>query len=389
MFRRKDTSKDSLPRPAAQSTAQALDLGSSPALNSNTTTPANANQPTNAHRSEPNISMMPPHNYPVPVSPAVGALPVQSSKSRDPSLNAANANAQAKWWVLGKTVGLGGQELVAAGLLPPGAANPNAYVNSNVMTRSSSSGGNGSGIDFAFPQHYTGSDSAAWKELWNRVLPLFNGEGLRGSIEELNDAVVEWLNECSNRPASVRQDLSELITSGTLILGRKMVIAGEETLLPRLLDLWSFFFGTVVPYVQGVFVPMKERFKDLSGITGGVGGLVGGTGNISGTGGSSNPNILIDVRAMTIISFRDQIVMPLAPRIEELSEKRVTDLSARSVQMFSVLQSVRSTAAADEKARSCQVLLQLIRDSMKLYEEASKRAAKYKEKEEAATRAAK
>ncbi|KAJ3232632.1 hypothetical protein HDU81_002837 [Chytriomyces hyalinus] len=360
--------------------------------------------------------MLPPHNYPVPVSPAIVGLPAQSTKSRDPSLNAANANAQAKWWVLGKTVGLGGQELVAAGLLPPGAANPNAYVNSNAMTRSSSSGGNGSGIDFAFPQHYTGSDSAAWKELWNRVLPLFNGEGLRGSIEELNDAVVEWLNECSSRPASVRQDLSELITSGTLILGRKMVIAGEETLLPRLLDLWSFFFGTVVPYVQGVFVPMKERFKDLGGITGGVGGLVGGTGNISGTGGSSNPNMLIDVRAMTIISFRDQIVMPLAPRIEgikifhttlysmlnsgsdvallprfflELSEKRVTDLSARSVQMFSVLQSVRSTAAGDEKARSCQVLLQLIRDSMKLYEEASKRAAKYKEKEEAATRAAK
>ncbi|KAI8617810.1 HbrB-like protein, partial [Chytriomyces sp. MP71] len=91
-----------------------------------------------------------------------------------------------------------------------------------------------------------------WRELRSRVLPLFNGEGLKGSIEELNDAVVDWLNESTLRSSSIRQDVIELATSGVLILNKRMVISGEETLLPRVLDLWSFFFGTIVPYVQGV-----------------------------------------------------------------------------------------------------------------------------------------
>ncbi|KAI9335339.1 hypothetical protein BDR26DRAFT_866134 [Obelidium mucronatum] len=133
-----------------------------------------------------------------------------------------------------------------------------------------------------------------------------------GDVKHLPSYASDWLNESASRSGNIRSDLNELVTSGTVILGytgfassisaddtdilrKKMLIAGEETLIPRLLDLWSFFFATVVPYVQGVFVPIQERVKGMEG-----------------------PSASIDIRAMTLIAFRDKILIPLAVRMEGL-----------------------------------------------------------------------
>ncbi|KAJ3378513.1 hypothetical protein HDU84_007504 [Entophlyctis sp. JEL0112] len=203
--------------------------------------------------------------------------------------------------------------------------------------------------------HSAASEFSAWRELRSKVLPLFNGEGLRGSIEELNEAVSDWLVEASARSANVRLDFIDLVTSGAVVLGKKMVILDEANLLPRLLDLWTFFHGTVVPYVDGVFVPLKEM-KD----------------RVRSTDAAATA---INVRALTLIAFRDQILWPLVPRIEvvlprifnEMSDRRFADVSARCIQMLSVLQSVRSVPK-DEKAQKCQQLVHLTRECMKLHE---------------------
>ncbi|KAI8976189.1 hypothetical protein BDB01DRAFT_727874 [Pilobolus umbonatus] len=60
----------------------------------------------------------------------------------------------------------------------------------------------------------------AWQSLCVRVLPLFNGEGVQGAIEDLNE-------------------------------------------LLRLVEQWSFFFTYALPYFEAVFLPLRTdiRFK--------------------------------------------------------------------------------------------------------------------------------
>ncbi|ORY50729.1 hypothetical protein BCR33DRAFT_712724 [Rhizoclosmatium globosum] len=282
--------------------------------------------------SNPNIAMP---NQPTPQMPAV---PTNQPTS-------ANTNTGKGWWP---------SPNLAAGKTPNSSGN-NSVGDSN----------NHINVDYSMSSGV--SDAAAWRELRMRVLPLFSGEGLKGSIEELNDAVTDWLNESAARSTNIRADLNELVQNGAVILGKKMVIAGEETLVPRLLDLWSFFFATVVPYMQGSFVPLKERLKQTEGPA------------VAAT---------LDVRTLTLIAFRDQIVIPYSGRLEailpilfaELSEKRFIDISSRSIQMFSVLQSVRSKPN-DEKAKKCQQLLQLVRDCVRRHDEAVAKVAKLQQKE--------
>jgi hypothetical protein len=57
---------------------------------------------------------------------------------------------------------------------------------------SSSISGGVAGAQVPQDQIYSGSDTA-WQALCTRVLPLFNGEGLKGCMEDLND-LVRWVN---------------------------------------------------------------------------------------------------------------------------------------------------------------------------------------------------
>ncbi|ORE15322.1 hypothetical protein BCV71DRAFT_185591 [Rhizopus microsporus] len=61
---------------------------------------------------------------------------------------------------------------------------------------------------------FTSSQEDAWQTLCVRVLPLFNGEGPQGAIEDLNE-------------------------------------------LLRLVEQWSFFFTYALPYFEAVFLPLR------------------------------------------------------------------------------------------------------------------------------------
>ncbi|KAI9277835.1 hypothetical protein BY458DRAFT_432523 [Sporodiniella umbellata] len=61
---------------------------------------------------------------------------------------------------------------------------------------------------------FTSSQEDAWQTLCVRILPLFNGEGVQGSIEDLNE-------------------------------------------LLRLVEQWSFFFSNALPYFEAVFLPLR------------------------------------------------------------------------------------------------------------------------------------
>ena len=53
------------------------------------------------------------------------------------------------------------------------------------------------------------------------------------------------------------EELFELLSAGMLTLSNKLASAGEDIFASRAVEVWTFFFGEVVPYLEGVFLPVK------------------------------------------------------------------------------------------------------------------------------------
>ncbi|KAJ3092972.1 hypothetical protein HK102_013762 [Quaeritorhiza haematococci] len=161
-------------------------------------------------------------------------------------------------------------------------------------------------------QEQTHTDNI-WQTICVKVLPLFNGEGLKGCIEDLNDLVSHWLQD--NQPQKVTDEVNELLAAGMLTLGNKLNNVPEEQMIGRLVELWSFFFGTVLQYLRGVFLPIRE------------------------------------VQTLALMSFRDNLMMPLRGRLEDAlpklaemdSGRRAQDIPQRLMQMLLVINSVSNS----------------------------------------------
>ena len=78
--------------------------------------------------------------------------------------------------------------------------------------------------------------------------------------------------------------------AGVLNLGNKIVASNDESLIPRLLELWGFYFGTIIPYIQGVFLPLRLKW------------------NSNKRSNTIHHEPAPDVRALALVTFRDLIV---------------------------------------------------------------------------------
>ncbi|KAG0359498.1 HbrB-like-domain-containing protein [Gamsiella multidivaricata] len=234
-----------------------------------------------------------------------------------------------------------------------------------------------------------------WQALCIKVLTLFNGQGLTGAIEDLNDLVRKCLQTRSLH--TLCDEISELLNNGMLTLNAKLGDVPDEKLVSRLVEVWSFFFGTVLPYFEGVFLPLQIQLKKAhaektawratggssSGISGGLtlslsnngvssSGLstmstisIGGmeSNSASGIVGASPKSIAADaerkyedsepqnVRTMALTGFRDLVILPMVDRLGGVFAKLfmdfdasipVTDTASRMLQMTSVLTSIQS-----------------------------------------------
>lgn len=198
-----------------------------------------------------------------------------------------------------------------------------------------------------------GSDDV-WQTICVRVLPLFNGEGLKMAIEDLNELASAYTKRAmeSSSLHILFSDVSELLESGMLTLSSKLNIslanysnsamvnpisptttlssptaaefikytasraADSEKLLSRLVESWTFFFGTVLPYWEGVFLPLQMEFRygtafkplwrDRNLTTVEVGGL------------KNAQREDLDVRRMALVAFRDHVILPIADTLEPL-----------------------------------------------------------------------
>ncbi len=139
----------------------------------------------------------------------------------------------------------------------------------------------------------------SWQGICVKVLPLFNGDGVRGCMEDLNDSIALWIKDTPAPHAA--EELMEMMSAGMLTLtsklstttGQAFMNAGEEHVLAcaRLAELWTFFYGTVLPYLAGVFLPVKLVVRPVK------------------------MTDMLDVRNVAMFSFRDYVVIPMLSSI--------------------------------------------------------------------------
>ncbi|GAA6003959.1 hypothetical protein JCM10207_006486 [Rhodosporidiobolus poonsookiae] len=173
-----------------------------------------------------------------------------------------------------------------------------------------------------------------WQQVCVRVLPLFNGEGIRGFVEELNESHVQRTFtrfQSSNRSRSANPsldmasfvtglltaELTDLIRLGCATLSAKLfppppaLPFSDQRLLSRLNEVWLFFFTGILPHLEGVFWVLRcdHRLRAAVGDTLQDRERQGRTGRAEGR---------VDVRRIALIEFRDQIIHPEFERLEGL-----------------------------------------------------------------------
>ncbi|KAG0708340.1 HbrB-like-domain-containing protein [Suillus ampliporus] len=166
-----------------------------------------------------------------------------------------------------------------------------------------------------------------WRTLHVHVLPLFNEEPLRVPIEDLNALVRRHIQTVlavspSKTLATLETDARELIAAGMVTLNAKLANISDEILLGRVIEIWAFFWDQILPYIEGVLLPLQtdplltslhrtQKQHRTSSPT-----RQGSKLNTSSTISSLSPTI--DVRSVALCAFRDRVVLPIHGRLQNL-----------------------------------------------------------------------
>uniref|UniRef100_V5EKJ9 Phosphoglycerate mutase n=1 Tax=Kalmanozyma brasiliensis (strain GHG001) TaxID=1365824 RepID=V5EKJ9_KALBG len=230
------------------------------------------------------------------------------------------------------------------------------------------------------------TSSDTWQMICIRVLPLFNGEALRTSIEDLNEMVSLHVRRTLDRGQShavesLTLDIMSLASTGILTINSKLQGLEDTRLLLRLVEVWTFFLGQVLPYCEACFLPIQTdaAIRSLIATSSSYGAAAGGgASNIVGPFNTSSAfapsNAVatqrIDVRRLLLIVFRDQVLFPIQERLSHLfahlaeldpafaaaegnnigggGDDGIKQISLRLLQMTSVLASILSEDEAQE-----------------------------------------
>ncbi|QVM05482.1 hypothetical protein D8B26_000190 [Coccidioides posadasii str. Silveira] len=147
----------------------------------------------------------------------------------------------------------------------------------------------------------------AWDFLKAKLLVLFEGEEVRIAIEDLNKLVsVHILRSFQRRvPSVLVEDLRDLLQTGFASLNQTLSSIPDENLMPHLVQVWTYTYGTIYPFIQAVFFPLDLEFKGRGKIMEAhesreFWGIIPG-------GGSAGAKL--NVGDIILISFRDNIIL--------------------------------------------------------------------------------
>ena len=149
----------------------------------------------------------------------------------------------------------------------------------------------------------------AWDFLKAKLLIIFEGEELRMPVEDLNRLVSVHIQRCVHKraPMIITEDLRDLLQTGFLSLEQTLRGIPDDRVVPYLVDMWLFVFGTILPYMQAVFLPLDLEFK-------GHGTIMNSREAAEFWGYAPDPmkafDNELDVRRIVLVSFRDHVIIP-------------------------------------------------------------------------------
>ncbi|KDN39396.1 hypothetical protein K437DRAFT_239542 [Tilletiaria anomala UBC 951] len=175
------------------------------------------------------------------------------------------------------------------------------------------------------------SISDTWQSICVKILPLFNGEGLKASFDELNALVGVHVRKVVQRgPAraldTLSAEIASLASSGMYTLNSRLSALQGEALLRQLVRVWIDYFGDIIPNVDASFLPVVTD-PDIASLTKGKTPKAGAAmaSQIAAPGISASMSTAtplsslrterIEVRQILLSVFRDEII---APRYEQL-----------------------------------------------------------------------
>ena len=148
-----------------------------------------------------------------------------------------------------------------------------------------------------------------WDFLKAKLLAVFEGEELRIPVEDLNRLVTVHIQRCIHQrtPTIVTDDLRDLLYTGFTSLEQTVYSISDRGLVPHLVNMWLFVFGTILPFMQAVFLPLDLEFK-------GHGSLMAPqeAADFWGANPDSTDHAFgneFDVRRIVLISYRDNVVL--------------------------------------------------------------------------------
>jgi hypothetical protein len=164
----------------------------------------------------------------------------------------------------------------------------------------------------------------AWPLLKARLLNLFSGESLLRPVEELNVLVSVHIRRCIQRktPTIVIEDLRELLQTGFSSLAQTLRNAPDDKLITKLVEMWIGVYSAILPFLQAVFLPLDLEFKgrgtymsarEAEEFWGAMPEGWKSDDRPTSAGGTMKMPTLgeeLDVRRITLITFRDTVILP-------------------------------------------------------------------------------
>lgn len=163
----------------------------------------------------------------------------------------------------------------------------------------------------------------AWPLLKARLLNIFEGEDLRTPIEDFNLLVSVHVRRCIQKraPVVLIEDLRELLVTGFSSLAQTLRGVPDERLVPKLVEMWVTVIGTILPFIQAVFLPLDLELRGQGPIMSqreaaefwgpfALDDKNRAEERPASSGVATKSSTELDVRRISLIAFRDVVVLP-------------------------------------------------------------------------------
>ncbi|GAA93775.1 uncharacterized protein L969DRAFT_92306 [Mixia osmundae IAM 14324] len=235
------------------------------------------------------------------------------------------------------------------------------------------------------------STDDVWQNVCVKVLPIFNGEGHQGFIEDLNDDVARHVKRSVERSpvhaiANLTSDLAQLLDIGMLTLASKLNNPlhplSSDKLASRTVEIWTFFFGGPLPYLQGIFLPLEtdEALLKIAARGRSASSPTAASRRASNDPRpSSRPAKPINVRGLALKSFRDKLILPnydqllrTYAQVRGTASRRSSSVDARLTEAHGITQAA-TLSSTSSHAQSKRLQMTAMLAALRTQDEAQRK----------------